>query len=48
MKKITKSLSFKLKLPNKKTLQALKELKNKKGKTFEGIEELFRDLDKRD
>jgi len=42
---LNKGLPFELKLPNKKTLQALKELKNKEGKTFQSVEELFRDLD---
>ncbi len=42
---LNKGLPFEVKLPNKKTLQALKELEKKEGKTFQSVEELFTDLD---
>jgi len=42
---LNKGLPFELKLPNKKTLQALKELEKKEGKTFQNVEKLFEDLD---
>ncbi len=42
---LNKGLPFELKIPNKETKQALKELEAKKGKSFNNIDELFNDLD---
>ncbi len=38
-------LPFELKIPNEKTKQALHELKNREGKSFKNVDELFDDLD---
>jgi len=40
-----KGLPFEVKLPNKETMEALEELKNRQGKTFKNVDELFEDLD---
>ncbi len=42
---LNKGLPFELKLPNQDTIQAFEELKNRKGKTFKNVDELFADLD---
>ena len=42
---LNKGLPFELKLPNNDTIQALEELQNKDGKTFNNVDELFADLD---
>jgi len=42
---LNKGLPFELKIPNKETKQAFKELEAKKGKSFKNIDELFNDLD---
>jgi len=42
---LNKGLPFELKLPNHDTIQALKELENRDGKTFKNVDELFADLD---
>jgi len=42
---LNKGLPFELKLPNYDTIQALKELENRDGKTFKNVDELFTDLD---
>ena len=42
---LNKGLPFEVKIPSDDTKRALKELKNKKGKTFSSVEELFEDLD---
>ncbi|RLA73706.1 MAG: type II toxin-antitoxin system antitoxin, RelB/DinJ family [Epsilonproteobacteria bacterium] len=41
-----RGLPFELKLPNKDTTIALDELKHRRGKSFDTIDELFDDLDK--
>ena len=40
-----RGLPFEVKLPSEKTKKALKELDEKKGKTFNSVSELFEDLD---
>jgi len=42
---LNKGLPFELKLPNNDTIQALEELQNRDGKTFNNVDELFADLD---
>jgi len=42
---LNKGLPFELKLPNNDTIQALEELQNKNGETFNNVDELFADLD---
>ena len=42
---VNNGLPFEVKIQNKKTKKALKELENKDGKTFKNIDELFDDLD---
>ncbi len=42
---LNRGLPFELKIPNKETKQALHELKTKKGKTFNNVDELFAELD---
>ena len=42
---LNNGLPFEVKIQNNKTKKALKELENKKGKTFKNIDELFDDLD---
>jgi DNA-damage-inducible protein J len=42
---LNKGLPFEVKIPSDDTKRALKELENKKGKTFSSVEELFEDLD---
>ena len=42
---LNKGLPFELKLPNHDTIQALEELENRDGKTFNNVDELFADLD---
>ena len=42
---LNKGLPFDVKIPNKKTEKALKELEERKGKTFENVDDLFDDLD---
>jgi len=42
---LNKGLPFELKLPNNDTIQALEELQNSDGKTFNNVDELFVDLD---
>jgi len=42
---LNKGLPFELKIPNSSTIKALQELKNKEGKTFKNVDELFEDLD---
>jgi DNA-damage-inducible protein J len=38
-------LPFEMKIPNTQTKEALNELKEKKGKTFKSVDDLFDDLD---
>ena len=40
-----KRLPFTVQVPNRATLEAMKELKEGKGQRFGSVEELFRDLD---
>jgi len=40
-----KGLPFELRLPNNDTIQALKELETRDGKSFKNVDELFADLD---
>jgi len=42
---LNNGLPFELKIPTKETQDALNELKSKKGKTFETVDKLFKDLD---
>ncbi len=42
---LNKGLPFELKLPTQETQQALKELENRDGRTFESVDALFEDLD---
>ena len=42
---LNQGMPFELKLPTKETQKALKELEQKKGKSFDNIEQLFDDLD---
>ena len=42
---LNKGLPFELKLPAQETQQALKELENRDGRTFESLDALFEDLD---
>ena len=42
---LNNGLPFELKIPNKATKKALKELETKQGKSFNSVEELFDDLD---
>lgn len=42
---LNNGLPFEIKIPNKKTKKALKELENKDGKSFKNIDDLFNDLD---
>ena len=42
---MNKGLPFEVKIPNDETLKALKELEDKKGKTFSSVDALFDDLD---
>ncbi len=39
-------LPFDVKIPNKETEKALKELQNREGKSFKNVDDLFADLDK--
>ncbi len=39
-------LPFDVKIPNKETEKALKELENREGKSFKNVDDLFADLDK--
>ena len=39
-------LPFYVKIPNKETQKALKELQNREGKSFKNVDALFADLDK--
>ena len=39
-------LPFDVKIPNKETQKALKELQNREGKSFKNVDDLFADLDK--
>ena len=39
-------LPFDVKIPNKDTQKALKELQNREGKSFKNVDDLFADLDK--
>ena len=38
-------LPFTIQVPNRTTVEAMKELADGKGRRFDGVEELFRDLD---
>jgi DNA-damage-inducible protein J len=40
-----RGIPFELKLPNKATLQAVKQLEASKGVTFDSVDELLEDLD---
>ena len=40
-----KRLPFTIQVPNRTTVEAMKELADGKGRRFESVEELFRDLD---
>ncbi|MFA6788277.1 MAG: type II toxin-antitoxin system RelB/DinJ family antitoxin [Arcobacteraceae bacterium] len=42
---LNQGMPFELKLPTKETQKALNELEQKKGKSFDNIEQLFDDLD---
>ena len=42
---LNKGLPFEVKIPNAQTKKALKELDEKKGETFSGVDALFDDLD---
>ena len=42
---LNNGLPFEVKIPNKQTQIALDDLKNRKGKSFNNIDELFDDLD---
>jgi len=42
---LNKGLPFELRLPNNDTIQALKELETRDGKSFKNVDELFADLD---
>lgn len=42
---LNNGLPFEVKIPNNKTQKALDELKNRDGKTFKNIDDLFDDLD---
>jgi len=42
---LNQGLPFELKLPNEQTKIALDELEKRDGKTFDSVEELFKDLD---
>jgi DNA-damage-inducible protein J len=42
--KLHKGLPFEVKIPNAKTKKALKEAKNRIGKSFNTVDELFEDL----
>jgi DNA-damage-inducible protein J len=42
---MNKGLPFEVKIPNDETNNALKELKERKGKTFSSVDALFDDLD---
>lgn len=41
----TNSIPFEIKIPNKLTLQAIKELESGKGTTFDSVDELLKDLE---
>ena len=40
-----KRLPFTIQVPNRTTIEAMKELADGKGRRFDSVEELFRDLD---
>ncbi|MCD4817574.1 MAG: type II toxin-antitoxin system RelB/DinJ family antitoxin [Candidatus Cloacimonetes bacterium] len=42
---LNNGLPFDAKIPNKKTLKAISELKEKQGKTFSNVDDLFQDLE---
>ncbi len=42
---LNQGMPFELKLPTKETQKALNELEQKKGKSFDNVEQLFDDLD---
>lgn len=42
---LQRGIPFELKLPNKATLQAVRELESGKGATFDSVDELFEDLE---
>jgi DNA-damage-inducible protein J len=42
---LNKGLPFEIKLPESQTIQALRELENREGDSFESVDELFADLD---
>ena len=42
---LTKGFPFEIKIPNGKTLKALNELDERKGKAFNSVDELFKDLE---
>ncbi len=43
---LNNGLPFDVKIPNKETQKALRELENKEGKSFKNVDDLFADLDK--
>ena len=40
-----RSMPFTIQVPNRTTVEAMKELADGKGRRFDSVEELFRDLD---
>ena len=42
----TKSVPFKIELPNRETLEAINELESSKGAKFASVDKLFKDLER--